>query len=153
VIESLTELLDSSCVTLSLSGRKKQEIIRELVDLLAAAGKVPDAEDAVSKVLERESLTTTGIGGGIAIPHCMAPEIPEMAMAFGRHNGGAKFDAVDRQPVYLFFLIVAPTGAHNDQLRVLSKISRYLHDPSFKNGLLTAATAEDVMDLISERER
>ena len=152
MIESLIQLIDSSCVSLNISGRKKPEIVRELVELLAGAGKVPDVDDTVSKVLERESLTTTGIGGGIAIPHCMAPEIPEMAMALGRHNGGAKFDAVDRQPVYLFFLIVAPTGAHNDQLRVLSKISRYLHDPSFKNGLLTASSPEDVIDLISKRE-
>lgn len=153
MIHALTDILDPACVTLDIRGRKKPEIIRELVDLLAQAGRVDDTEDTVSRILERESLTTTGIGGGIAIPHCMSPRISEMAVAFGRHPSGVKFDAVDRQPVQLFFLVVAPSGSHTEHLQVLSKISRYLHDPNFKNALLSAAAPEQVVKLFAEREK
>ncbi|MFW5729627.1 MAG: PTS sugar transporter subunit IIA [Spirochaetota bacterium] len=153
MINALTEILDSSCVNLDIRGRKKPEIIRELVELLAQAGKVDDPQSTLSMILERESMATTGIGGGIAIPHCMSPQIREMALAFGRHPTGVKFDAVDRRPVQLVFLVVAPNNAHTEHLQVLSKISRYLHDPNFKRSLLEASTPEEVVQLFADREK
>jgi len=152
MIDSLSDILDASCISTRLKEKRKPDVIRELVEILHLAGKIDDAEAVTAKVLEREALTTTGIGGGIAIPHGMSPDIPEMVMAFGRHPRGVKFDAVDRKPVKLFFLIVGPEGARNEQLRILSKISRYLHDPNFKNGLLRAESPEEVVQLFVERE-
>ncbi|MFW5785889.1 MAG: PTS sugar transporter subunit IIA [bacterium] len=153
MINALTEILDSSCVNLDIRGKRKPEIIRELVELLAQAGKVDDPQSTLSMILERESMATTGIGGGIAIPHCMSPQIREMALAFGRHPTGVKFDAVDRRPVQLVFLVVAPNNAHTEHLQVLSKISRYLHDPNFKRSLLEASTPEEVVQLFADREK
>lgn len=152
MIDSLSDILDASCISTRLKEKRKPDVIRELVEILQLAGKIEDADAVTAKVLERESLTTTGIGGGIAIPHGMSADTPEMVMAFGRHPKGVKFDAVDRKPVKLFFLIVGPEGARNEQLRILSKISRYLHDPNFKNGLLRAESPEEVVQLFAERE-
>ncbi len=153
MIKTLTDILDADCITLSIQAKRKPEIIRELIELLHRAGKIADPEEAAQRVLERESLTSTGIGGGIAIPHGTSSQVGELVMAFGRHSSGLKFDAVDRRPVQLFFLIVAPEDSQTEHLQVLSKISRYLHDPNFKQGLLAAESPDEVMSLIGGRKR
>lgn len=152
MIDSIVDVLDEACVKLEISARKKPDIIRELVDVLAAAGKISDAEEVTRHVLEREEMTTTGIGGGIAIPHCLSEAAPETTLAFGRRSRGAKFDAVDKRPVQLFFLMVGPPGAHNEHLRLLSRLARYLHDSRLKNALLEANDPSDVVSIFAERE-
>lgn len=151
--DRLSEIIDPKAISLALEGRKKPELIRELVELLGRAGVVSDVEAVTREVLAREEIATTGIGSGIAIPHCLAPQVSGTAIAFGRKVPGAKFDAVDRQPVQLFFLMVGLPGAHNEHLRLLSKLSRYLHDSDTKAGLLAAATPEAVIEVFSQRER
>ncbi len=151
--DKISELLDPACISLSLSQRKKPAIIHELVALLAECGKISDAAAVESAIVERESLTTTGIGGGIAIPHCLTPEVSATAMAFGRQSKGVKFDAVDRKPVKLFFLIVGPQNAHNEHLRLLSKLSRHLHDSQLHSSLLSASTAGKIVELFKEKEQ
>lgn len=150
--DRISEMLNPEAISLRLQGRKKPELIRELVDLLAGAGVVQDAEAVSREVLDREELATTGIGGGIAIPHCLSAAVTGTAIAFGRRIPGAKFDAVDRQPVQLFFLMVGLPGAHNEHLRLLSKLSRYLHDNDTKAGLLAAQTPDEVLGIFSRRE-
>ncbi|MFW5683395.1 MAG: PTS sugar transporter subunit IIA [Spirochaetota bacterium] len=151
MIDSIGEVLDASCMELDLSAKKKPDIIRELVEVLARAGKIDDVDAVTEQVLERESLTTTGIGGGIAIPHCLSPSASGTVLAFGRKRKGAKFDAVDKRPVQLFFLMVGPPGAHNEHLRLLSKLARHLHDSRLKDALLQAKTPEDVVSLFQSR--
>lgn len=151
--EKLAEALDPACVELDLNGRRKPEIVRELVELLGRAGKIQDVAGVTDLVLEREELTTTGIGGGIAIPHCLAESVDSTVLAFGRKLSGAKFDAVDKRPVFLFFLMVGPPGAHNEHLRLLSKLARYLHDPRLKQALLDADTPEQIVEVFREREK
>ena len=152
MMDSIASALDESCVKLELAARKKPDIIRELVELLANAGRITDANEVTRQVMERESMTTTGIGGGIAIPHCLSQAAPDTVLAFGRHPKGAKFDAVDKRPVRLFFLMVGPPGAHNEHLRLLSRLARYLHDPGLKDALLDAESADEVVRLFTERE-
>lgn len=148
----ISQLLDPRSISLSLAERKKPAIIHELVALLAESGRIDDIEPVEAAVLERESLTSTGIGGGIAIPHCLSPLVETTMMAFARHMKGAKFDAVDRKPVRLFFLIVGPADDHNAHLRLLSKLSRHLHDSSLHQGLLSAQTPEEVVALFRSKE-
>lgn len=150
--ERIIDALDTCCIKLELDGRKKLDIIRELVALIADGGRITDADLVVSQILERESLATTGIGSGIAIPHCLSEAARETVLAVGRKRAGAKFDAVDRRPVSLFFLMVGPPDAHNEHLRLLSRLARYLHDPSLKEGLLEAASPEEVLALFEARE-
>ena len=153
MVDTIGEALDSRCIRLELDARRKPEIVRELVDLLAQAGRINDAQMVTRQVLEREALTTTGIGGGIAIPHCLSAAATETHLAFGRKTAGAKFDAVDKRPVQLFFLMVGPPDAHNEHLRLLSKLARYLHDPRLKQALLTVQDVAEVVELFRQRER
>jgi len=78
--------------------------------------------------------------------------VGETAMAFGRKLEGARFDAVDNQPVALFFLLVGPEGSHTEHLRLLSRLSRYLHNPGFRQALLSASSPQDVLQAFAERE-
>ncbi len=151
-MEAISEVLDASCVSLAIEGKKKPEIIAELVALLADAGKTDAPERITEQVIKRESMMSTGIGGGIAVPHCLSDAVDHTLIAFGRHRKGVKFDAVDKKPVHLFFLMVGPEGAHSEHLRLLSRLSRLLHDETLKAGLLNAATAEEVIDLFARRE-
>ncbi|TVQ18904.1 MAG: PTS sugar transporter subunit IIA [Spirochaetaceae bacterium] len=153
MIERLSDALDAATITLALSARRKPDAVRELVDLLARSGRVSQADQVTREILERERLATTGIGGGIAIPHCLTTSAERTWMAFGRSIPGVKFDAVDRRPVELFFLMVGPPGAHNEHLRLLSRLSRLLHDPGLKESLRTAPTVGHVLTLFADRER
>jgi len=148
---SLARFLEPATIKLSIEAKKKPAIIHELVEALGASERVGDIGAIETLILEREALATTGIGGGIAIPHCLSEEVDESVMGFGRRVPGAKFDAVDRQPVQLFFVMVGPVGAHNEHLRLLSKLSRHLHDSDFRAGLLAAATPEDVIKLFEQK--
>ncbi len=150
--ERIADALDTSCIKLELDGKRKLDVIRELVTLIADAGRITDAELVTSQILDRESLATTGIGGGIAIPHCLSEAASETVLAIGRKRSGVKFDAVDRRPVSLFFLMVGPPGAHNEHLRLLSRLARYLHDPGLKGGLLESASPQEMLALFEARE-
>lgn len=151
--DAISALLHPDAIDLALEGRRKPEIIGNLVNLLAGTGVVTDAEAVAAEVVAREELATTGIGDGIAIPHCLSSSVTGTAIAFGRKVPGARFDAVDKQPVQLFFLMVGLPGAHNEHLRLLSKLARYLHDTDTRAGLLAAQSPADIVAVFSRRER
>ena len=149
---NISDALDERAVKLQLVGKRKHEIIEELVELLSRTGAIRDQAAIIEEVLSREELASTGIGSGIAIPHCLAEGVEHTAIAFGRHVHGAKFDAIDYQPVHLFFLMVGKTNEHTVHLRLLSKLSRYLHDEATKERLLTAPDPAAVIEVFRSRE-
>ena len=148
----LSELLSPECVELNLSGKKKKTILRELVQVISRCKGIADTETLYEALLERERISSTGIGNGIAIPHCMTPMADSTHIAFGRKSDGVKFDSVDNQPVMMFFLLVGPDNDPNLHLQVLSKLARYLHDPSFCETLLGADSPEEVIEAVKSRE-
>ncbi len=148
----LSELLCPECIELDLAGKKKPEIIRELVEVISRGEDIDDAHSLYRAIMEREKLSSTGIGNGIAIPHCMTSRVKNTRMAFGRKTEGVKFDSVDNQPVSLFFLLVGIEGNPNLHLRILSKLARYLHDESFCKSLLKAGSPGEVLEAFRSRE-
>ena len=135
-----------------LDGIHLQELIQELVNLLERSGGISDPRRLTEEVLDRERMASTGIGSGIAIPHALSTTASRTMMAFGLKLDGAKFDAVDNQPVSLFFLIVGPENDHIRHLQILSRIARYLHDPEFCRKLREACCAEDVVNAFHGKE-
>lgn len=151
---NISELMDARCIQLELAARKKEDAIEELVRLLADAGKLDGVERYVGEVLEREKISSTGIGQGIAIPHRLAAGVGEIMIAVGRKGDkGVPFDSVDRKPAHLIFLIIGPQGHNNEYLKVLSKLSRYLNDRGFFEALMKVREAEDVIELVRGKER
>jgi fructose-specific phosphotransferase system IIA component len=148
----LTDLLEASTIKMELEARKKNDALRELVELLHGAGKIKDPDATLTGLIDREKLTSTGIGSGIAIPHLLTPGADETVMAFGRKRDGLRFDSVDNQPVTLIFLIVGPKHHEYAHLRLLSRLSRLLHDEQFRQTLLDAETPEAILQILRREE-
>jgi nitrogen PTS system EIIA component len=146
----LREFFSESAVKLNLEGSTKDEILKELIGLL----KLDDKSDAMLfKMLKRrENLGSTGIGRGIAIPHCRSLVVNKLRVAFGRKPAGVDFKAIDEKPVYFFFLIVAPPlEVSNQYLPVLGKIAQFSKESDVPQRLLQISEPKQFMDLLAEK--
>jgi PTS system nitrogen regulatory IIA component len=148
----MEDILKDSCVVADLKGKTKDEVLLELVDTLKKAHLVEDTEKAVSVILEREKLGSTGIGDGVAIPHGKMKGLHSMLCAFGKSKEGLDFDAVDSKPVYLFFLLLAPEDSASLHLKTLSRISKLLRDPSFRKRLTELSSSREMYNAIIEED-
>ncbi len=130
----LRELFTAEVVSLELESESKDDILKELVGLLGMDEK---SEGILYKTLKRrENLGSTGIGKGIAIPHCRSLVVNRLRLAYGRKTHGVDFRAIDSAPVYNFFLIIAPPlEVSNQYLPVLGKIAQFAKDPDIPDKL------------------
>ena len=147
----LREFFSEDAVKLELEGTTKDEVLKELIGLLKLDEK---AEGMLFKMLKRrENLGSTGIGRGIAIPHCRSLVVNRLRVAFGRKRSGLDFKAIDDKPVQFFFLIVAPPlEVSNQYLPVLGKIAQFSKEPDVPERLLTLPTPADFMALLEEKK-
>lgn len=148
----LADHLTPADIRLDLDGQTKDRVLRELVALAAQGGRIRDPERLLNTLLERESLGSTGIGHGVAIPHGRNPELAASTLVLGRTRQPVDFDSIDGHPAQLFFLLVAPENNSNEHLHLLSRIARLMRDPANRQGLLDAATPEAALDLIRTRD-
>jgi fructose-specific phosphotransferase system IIA component len=148
----LADHLTPASIQLDLEGRTKEQVLRELVALAARTGKFKDPGKLLDVLLERESLGSTGIGHGVAIPHGRSPELDESVVVFGRTRTDVDFDSIDGQPTRLLFLLVAPEDGTNEHLHLLSRIARLMRDADTRLGLLDAATPEAALALILAKD-
>ncbi len=146
----LREFFAEEAVQLNLEGNTKDEVVKELISLLGLDEK---NEQMLFKMLKRrENLGSTGIGRGIAIPHCRSLVVSKLRVAFGRKKAGLDFKAMDGQPVHFFFLIVAPPlEVSNQYLPVLGKIAQFSKEPDLPARLLALETAAQFMTLLEEK--
>ena len=148
----LSELLSQDRIKVPHGSRTKDELLRELVDLIASAGQPGSAAAILTAVLEREQLLSTGIGSGVAIPHGKTPEVDQLLMAAGVAASPVDFDALDGQPVELFFLLVGPESAAGAHIKALSRISRLLRREPLRNSLRTVKSSVEFLDLVRASE-
>ncbi|MDN4073228.1 PTS fructose transporter subunit IIABC [Fictibacillus terranigra] len=148
----ITELITKETIKLHLESKKKADVIDELVQKLDEAGKLNSKEDYKEAIMARESQSTTGIGEGIAIPHAKTAAVKTPAIEFGRSVDGLDYDSLDGQPSKLFFMIAASEGANNEHLETLSKLSTFLMDTAFREGLLRAADEDEIIAMINAKE-
>ena len=147
----IEDVLKESCVIADIKARTKEGALTELVEALKGADLVKDVEKVVRVILDREKLGSTGIGDGIAIPHGKLGDIRTMLCAFGRSEEGVNFDSVDEKPVHIFFLLLAPEESASLHLKMLSRISRILRDPSVRARLVRLTDRETIYrDIIDE---
>jgi fructose-specific phosphotransferase system IIA component len=146
------DFLSSDSIKVNLESRTKAEVVEELVDLLVAAGNVSNKNAAIKVLLDREELGSTGIGQGVAIPHAKSDAVKELVAAFGLSKSGIDFDALDGEPVNIFFLLLAPEEAAGNHLKALARISSLLKDKHFRRALLSAKTREEAIKVIEEEE-
>jgi PTS system nitrogen regulatory IIA component len=146
----LREFFSEDAVKLDLQGTTKDEVLKELIGLLGLDEK---NEAMLFKMLKRrENLGSTGIGRGIAIPHCRSLVVSKLRVAFGRKKDGIDFKAIDDKPVYFFFLIVAPPlEVSNQYLPVLGKIAQFSKESDVPERLLSISKPAEFMQLLVEK--
>ena len=146
----LREFFAEDAINLALKGRTKNDILRELVELLHLDEK---SQGMLIKLLQRrETLGSTGIGRGIAIPHCRSLVVSSLRVAFGRKPEGIDFKAIDDKPAHVFFLIVAPPlEVSNQYLPVLGKIAQFAKEEDVPRRLMEIQTPADFLRLVEEK--
>jgi nitrogen PTS system EIIA component len=148
----LREFFDKDAVALDIQADAKDDILRELIALLKLDEK---SEGILFKMLKRrENLGSTGIGRGIAIPHCRSLVVNRLRVAFGRKPRGVDYSAIDNQPVHYFFLIVAPPlEVSNQYLPVLGKLAQFAKDPEITDKLAAIEAPDEFLALLAEKAR
>lgn len=149
---TLTQILQLSCVKVPLEGKDKKSIITELVDLLDQCGSLLDRNAALEAVFMREQTRSTGIGSGIAIPHGKCKAVKELIMALGIAADPVDFESVDGKPVTIVILLVSPVDQTGPHIQALARISRLMLDEGFKQSLENAESADQVYELLGEKE-
>ncbi|MBF0481859.1 MAG: PTS sugar transporter subunit IIA [Desulfovibrionaceae bacterium] len=144
----LEEFLEKDFVLHDLAARTKTEALSELAAPLGRKWLALDTAKAVTVLLERESLGSTGIGEGLAIPHGKMDALERIAIVAGRSGAGVDFDALDSKPCHIFFLVMAPEKVVGLHLRILAHISRLLADESFKNAFMNAQGQDGLWEFL-----
>ena len=146
----LRDFFSPDSIALDLGGTSKDDILGELIRLVGLDEK---SEGLLLKMLKRrENLGSTGIGQGIAIPHCRSLVVNRLRVAFGRKPAGVDFKAIDDKPVHFFFLIVAPPlEVSNQYLPVLGKIAQFAKEPDVPDRLAALSSPDEFVQLLQEK--
>lgn len=148
----ITDYLTPELVVAELALSSKDEALQKLAEQVAAVVPGLESDGVLAVLKEREALGSTGIGGGIAIPHGKLGGLEEVIVLFARSSQGVEFAAVDGNPVHLIFLLLAPESAAGTHLKILARISRMLKQSKFRDKLLAAADAGALYDLIKQED-
>lgn len=148
----LSEILAENNIIPNLRAKDKREVLEELTEAIVSHEPSLDKSSLIKVLLERERLGSTGIGDGVAIPHGKFQGVRQPIISFGRSRKGLDFDAMDGEPTYLFFLLVAPENSASIHLKALAKIARILKNNSFRKILMEAPTKKELYQTIIEKD-
>jgi PTS system fructose-specific IIA component len=143
-----TPLITPELVGIDLTGDNRDDVTRQLIDLMAAAGRVTDADGFHADVRAREAQMATGMPGGVGLPHARSEHVTVPSLAVGRVPAGVDVGAPDG-PANLIFLIAAPASGGSEHLKILASLARRLVHESFRASLLNAADANEVSEIVS----
>lgn len=150
---TIRDLLAAESINLNGTPAGKTEALNQCIDLMAKSGKIADVETYRKGVFAREEEGTTGIGMGIAIPHCKSDAVTKAGLAAMVVKDGVDFESLDGTPAKIIFLIAAPNTEDNVHLQVLSKLSVMLMDEQFTNSLINASSVDEFLNIIDSAEK
>lgn len=148
----IADFLAPGMVIPELRSRNKHAVLREMAECMAAHTELRNTEQLYQVLLDREKISSTAIGEGVAIPHGKMAGIERIAGVFARSSGGVNFESLDGGLTYLFFLLVAPEDSAADHLKALARISRLLKDAAFRARLMAGQTREELFATIREED-
>lgn len=147
---ALIDLITEDVVKVPLTSTTKFQVLQELVDVLVKAGKIGGAEQVLDALQQRESLGSTGLENGIAVPHCKTNAVDSLTMAIGIAPQGLDFEALDGNPSTLFFCMLAPPDQSGPHIEALSEIARLTQSQSFCRLLIGSRSPEEVVELFRD---
>ena len=143
----LSDILPRDAIIPNLSSIDKKGVLEELAASVAPLAQT-GSDEIVRVLLEREQLGSTGIGGGIGIPHGKLASINSIVVGFGLSRQGVEFDSLDHKPVHIFFLLITPESSTGSHLKVLAQISKLLKKEHFKESLIKAESIDEIQEII-----
>lgn len=148
------DFLSKKAITTDIKSTKKEDVIKELVDLLINAEDIEKRyrNKLIDALMSRESLGSTAIGQGVAIPHAKSDCVNKLIAAFGLSKKGVDFDSLDGEPAYIFFLLVAAQDSAGPHLKALARISRLLKDKYFRDSLRNCEDDKSIIKIISQED-
>ena len=147
----ILDVLYKEAILVDLKSNDKKGVLDELVEPIARIAGI-DHENLVRVLMERERLGSTGIGGGIGIPHGKLKELESLVLGFGLSRKGVDFESMDGRPTHIFFLLVTPENSTGLHLKLLAQISRILKNDLFKERLLNTADRDEVISIIQDED-
>ena len=147
----ILEVLDKEAILVELKSDDKKGVLEELVTPAARIAGV-NHEEVMRVLLEREQLGSTGIGGGIGIPHGKLKGLKSLVLGFGLSRKGVDFESMDGKPTHIFFLLVTPENSTGLHLKLLARISKILKNDLFKEKLLGATDSDEILSIIKEED-
>ncbi len=148
----LSELVSENLVLPSLAGTDVALVLKEFSDAICSSGKYTGEQLLFQKLLERENQESTGIGNGVAIPHCKIDNLQQVILSIGYSQDGVDFRAIDGQLTYFFFVVISPSNASVLHLRTLAALSRLLKSPTFLSRLIQRPGKAELIQLIKQEE-
>ncbi len=149
----LYELLDSDSIVMSLKSQTKDDVLEEMVDILDSAGKIQSRDAVLKAIVDRERIMTTGIGNGVAVPHCKSSAVDRLVAALGISPDGIDFQSPDNQPARLIFILVAEQNNPGPHVRALARLAKLLSSKAVRDALLMARSPENLLQIVKEREQ
>jgi len=151
--ENVMDLISANVVSMNLKGTTKDEILKEMVLLLANSGHVNNWEKVLAEVLERENVMSTGMQRGIAFPHAKTDGVNDTCIAIGISPEGVDFNSLDGEKSRFFVMIVSPRKVPSPHILLLSSMSFILHEPAFVEKLIATGDAEKMIELMKEKSK
>lgn len=149
----ITDFLTPDRVIADLTEKEKSAVLKEMAGQLADTESGLDPAQILKVLQDREKISTTAIGEGVAIPHGKLPNVQKVSALFARSLQGVDFASLDGEPTTLFFTLIAPQDAAADHLKALARISRLLKDPDLRRRLLAAATNQELYNIIAVEDQ
>ncbi|NIR44097.1 MAG: PTS sugar transporter subunit IIA [Gemmatimonadetes bacterium] len=146
----LHHYLQPALVIRDLNSEGVESTLRRMVRNLVEQGQLEDEEPVIDALLEREAAQSTGIGGGVAIPHAVYPALESTVIELALSPGGVDFKALDGEPVQAFFLLLSPPASSSTHIKLLARIARLMKHPNVLNDLLQATTSEQIIERIRQ---
>jgi PTS system nitrogen regulatory IIA component len=148
----MSDILEEENLIPDLKAKDKKKAIEELANAVVKTNPSLDKDSLVRVLLDREALGSTAIGDGVAIPHGKFPGIITPIISFGRSRKGLDFESMDGQPVFLFFLLVAPEDSASVHLKALARIAKMLKDSNFRKLLIEAPNRKELYKIIIQND-
>jgi len=145
----ISDLISLDCIKI-LDVNEKETALKEIIQMLSKTDTIKDAAELEKAIFERESIMSTSIGLGVAIPHVRLKNVINMAMAIGISKEGIDYKALDDQKVNIIIMIAAPEGTHREYLRILAKIALLLKNDSIRESIINAQSPHDIYNILKD---
>ena len=149
---NITEMIDEKLVSFDFNARTKDDVLKGLGQMMYDAGKVNDLNKYIEGLYKREAEFSTGVGNGVAIPHCKSDCVREAAFTLVKLKNPVEWETLDGRPVDYVIMLAAPNTSDNVHLKMLSKLAANLMDDDFRESLKSASTVKEIEDLFSSKK-